>query len=76
MERTQKKRACVLLRTQTLLKMAATYSPAGVQYHRRGRGSTLCSEWEEVEPRRYNHRKYFLNIQQLVDSIFSYLRIT
>jgi hypothetical protein len=38
---------------------AATYSPGGLppKYHRRGRSSLPCSEWERVFPRRNCHRK-------------------
>ena len=38
---------------------AATYSPRGLppKYHRRGRSSLPCSEWERVFPRRNCHRK-------------------
>ena len=38
-------------------KMAATYSPADMQYHRRDRAWLLCSEWEEVGPRCCSHLK-------------------
>ena len=38
---------------------AATYSPRGLppKYHRRGRSSLPCSEWDRVFPRRNCHRK-------------------
>jgi hypothetical protein len=43
---------------------AATYSPRGLppKYHRRGRSSLPCSEWERVFPRRYSHRKLVVNV--------------
>ena len=41
------------------LKTAAIYSPTLQQYHRRGQALLLCSEWEEVEPCRYNHLSFF-----------------
>src|ERR671916_1797010 len=38
-------------------KWATTYSPteSTPQYHRRWRAKLLCSEWEEVYPRRHRH---------------------
>lgn len=52
---------------------AATYSPRGLppKYHRRGRSSLPCSEWERVFPRRNSHRKPMKLWMSLEDSIAS-----
>ncbi len=52
---------------------AATYSPRGLppKYHRRGRSSLPCSEWERVFPRRNCHRKPHEIVVSLKDSIAS-----
>ena len=44
---------------------AVTYSPTRepLQYHRRSVVSLLCSEWERVDPLRYDRRKVFCRRQ-------------
>ena len=64
----------LLVRGLLLKKSAATYSPAGVQYHRRAWAYLLCSEWEEVEPQGYNHRNSGHIRQLILDSFLLSLK--